>query len=136
MNMSFALTTEQVRHHTKNVTRRLGWARLKPGQRVQAVVKSQGLKKGEHPEKLCIIECVKNESEELEEIVRRPCRTDVCPECPGSDHGCSDCEVSREGFPNLTPRQFVDLFCQHMKVTPNRVVNRIEFKYVEEVPFR
>jgi hypothetical protein len=45
-------------------------------------------------------------------------------------------ETEREGFPDLTPRQFVDLFCQHMKVTPNRVVNRIEFKYVEEVPFR
>jgi len=30
-NMSFSLTTQQCREMTKDVTRRLGWAILKPG---------------------------------------------------------------------------------------------------------
>lgn len=52
-NMSFALTAEQIRNRTKTVTRRLRWFRLKPGALLQPVLKSQGLKKGEHVEKIC-----------------------------------------------------------------------------------
>jgi len=46
-NMSFFLTTDQIRNKTKTVTRRDGWLFLKPGDIVQACVKCQGLKKGE-----------------------------------------------------------------------------------------
>ena len=42
-NMSFMLTTEQVRNKTKTVTRRLGWWFLKPGEIVNAVEKGMGL---------------------------------------------------------------------------------------------
>lgn len=57
-NMSFSLTTPQMRDRTKTLTRRLGWYSLKPGDRVQAVVKGMGLKKGEKVERLCVIEVV------------------------------------------------------------------------------
>jgi hypothetical protein len=46
-NMSFMLTTEQVRNQTKDVTRRLKWLFLKSGDILNAVVKGIGLKKGE-----------------------------------------------------------------------------------------
>ena len=40
-NMSFMITKEQVRNRTKTVTRRLGWAFLKPGDIVNAVEKGK-----------------------------------------------------------------------------------------------
>lgn len=51
-NMSFALTTDQVRQQTKTVTRRLGWKTLKPDTLIQPVVKGMGLKKGETVERI------------------------------------------------------------------------------------
>lgn len=45
--MSFMLTKEQVLNQTKDVTRRNGWAFLKPGDLIQPVEKCMGLKKGE-----------------------------------------------------------------------------------------
>lgn len=44
--MSFALTEQQLMDGTKTVTRRVGWANLKPGDRLTAVRKAMGLKKG------------------------------------------------------------------------------------------
>ena len=44
-NMSFAMTTEQIRARTKTVTRRFGWWFLKAGDQVWAVEKAMGLKK-------------------------------------------------------------------------------------------
>ena len=54
--ISFFLTTPQFKTRTKDVTRRPGWKNLKAGDRLQAVVKAQGLKLGEHPVKLGVIE--------------------------------------------------------------------------------
>jgi hypothetical protein len=51
-NISFALTTDQVRSRTKTVTRRLGWKDLKPGTLLQPVVKAQGIPKGGKVEKI------------------------------------------------------------------------------------
>ena len=45
--MSFMLTTNQIIDETKDVTRRNGWENLKPGDRLRAVEKAMGLKKGE-----------------------------------------------------------------------------------------
>src|SRR6218665_3226270 len=39
-NISFALTTGQVRNQTGGVARGLGWVRLKPGDVLQPVIKS------------------------------------------------------------------------------------------------
>jgi hypothetical protein len=112
-NMSFFHTQEQVRERRKDVTRRLGkgWRKLKPGDRFWAIVKGQGLRKGEHVERICLLECVSNRVERLDWIM------------PG--------DVAREGFPDNSPAWFVAMFCRSMGCRPNAEVNRIEFKYVE-----
>lgn len=109
--ISFFLTTRQFQDGTKDVTRRLGWGNLVPGQRLMAVRKAQGLRKGEEVERLGEIEVVSVGQELLQDITADDCR--------------------REGFPHLTPKEFIDMFCDHMLCLPETVVNRIEFKRVE-----
>lgn len=115
-NMSFALTTQQIRERTKTVTRRLGWRTLRPGDLIQAVVKGMGLKPGESPEKLAILRVVN--------VERQPLNMMSLVERYG------DREAIREGFPNLEGWQFVKMFCQHMKVPVYQEVTRIEFRYI------
>jgi hypothetical protein len=113
-NMSFALTTAQVRSKQKTVTRRLGWVLLQRGTLLQPVVKCQGLKKGEKVE-----------------TIGGPIRvTDVTREV--LREGVSQSDVLREGFPDLTPQQFIAMFCAHNNCTPETVVTRIVFEYVEQ----
>ncbi len=46
------------------------------------------------------------------------------------EYGQRECE--REGFPEMEPAAFVDFFCQsHHKCTPETIVTRVEFGYVE-----
>lgn len=118
LNMSFALTTDAIRNRTKDVTRRLGWSNLRSGERFWAVEKTMGLKKGEKLKRLSLLECVSNEEEPLWIILSFPIRR--------SKH-----ETAREGFPHMSPSQFVDMFCREMRCTPEIMVRRIEFKYVE-----
>lgn len=110
--MSFALTEPQLMRDVdpKDVTRRLGWRRLRPGQRVQAVRKSMGLRPGEQVYRLCVIEIVSVRREALDAIEANP----------------EDC--AREGFRHLTPGQFVQMFCVHMKCRAAEPVTRIEFR--------
>jgi hypothetical protein len=111
-NMSFALTTAQMYARTKTVTRRLGWDDLKPGDRVMACEKCQGLGKGGTIKRIGVIECVSN----------RPVRLDT-DTTPG--------ECALEGFPGMEPMQFVRMFIEHTGCRFNTVVRRIEFKFVE-----
>lgn len=113
-SMSFMLTTPQVRARRKWVTRRIGWRGLKPGDLLRAVVKCCGLRKGEHQEPLAVIRVLSRRSERLDEIT------------------AADCEA--EGFPELTPAQFVAMFCEAMVCQPSTLVQRIEFEYVDEEP--
>lgn len=115
-NMSFMLTTEQIRNRTKTVTRRLGWKNLKPGEHFKACVKCQGLKKGEKIEVICELVCVKNDSIPLNLMSRNVV--------------IGNAEAAAEGFPQLTGKQFVKMFCQNMKCKASQVVQRIEFDYV------
>lgn len=116
-NISFFLTQQQIRDRTKTVTRRQGWAGAKPGERLQGVVKAQGLKPGEKIEKLAVIEVVSNRPEPLNKMERQP------------EYGKSECV--KEGFPEMDGEEFVEMFCEHMKHQPDWPVNRIEFKYVD-----
>lgn len=144
-NMSFMLTTQQIRNRTKTVTRRLGWWFLKPGDLLWACEKCQGLKKGEKMKRIALIQTVSSAPERLGGITQEEC--------------------NKEGFPHLTPDEFVAMFiaanpthrvwvepldwqgrpvdtCTHrtskagewvtVKTTPDSLVNRIEFQYVEE----
>ena len=105
-NMSFARTTEQIKNRTKTVTRRFGWWFLKPGDRIHAVEKGMGLKKGQKVVKLAALEVLSVRKERLDAITQRDCR--------------------REGFPSYRPKDFVRM----LGGLGNQWVNRIEFKYI------
>lgn len=112
-NMSFFLTTQQVRDGTKTQTRRIGWWTVPMGTVVNAVVKSRGLKRGERVECICQIRIIDKRTEALEEITQE--------------------DVIAEGFPDLTPYLFVLMFLNmHKGATPATLVNRIEFEYIQE----
>lgn len=113
--MSFMLTTQQMIDRTKTVTRRLGWAGLKPGTLIQAVEKSQGLGKGGKVRKLGIIQVVSVTQDYLGHLI-------------GTSYG--DAEAAREGFPTMSGEQFVAMFCEHMGGTADRSVTRIEFEHI------
>lgn len=118
-HISFALTTSQLLARTKTVTRRIGWRTLPPaGTQLQAVRKSQGLKKGEHVERLHVIVVVDARRERLGRMLEN------------REYGLR--EVVLEGFPELTPEAFVTMFCAHNKCTPHTFVTRIEFDYPQE----
>lgn len=111
-NMSFMLTTDQIRNGAKTVTRRIGWWFLKPGDRLMACVKCQGLGKGGKIEKIREIEVVSVRRERLDSVTFN--------------------DVGREGFPDMGPSAFVDMFRLHMNCDYKTIVNRIEFKYVAD----
>jgi len=109
-NMSFALTTEQVRDRKKHVTRRCGWWFLKPGEIVNAVEKAMGLRKGEKIARICQIRIVATRPERLD--------------------GITDADVLLEGFELLSPEEFVDLYARVNRCAADAIVNRIEFEYL------
>jgi len=110
-NMSFAMTTEQVKSRTKTVTRRFGWWFLKPGDVVQPVEKAMGLAKGEKAKKICgLIRVVSTRREPLHAIDKADC--------------------IREGFPDFEPGNFIDMIQDHHECDFDAVVNRIEFEYL------
>ena len=110
-NMSFSLTTKQVRKGTKTETRRDGWWNLKPGEIVNACVKCMGLKKGEKIEVIRQIRIV---------------RTDRVPLCIITEE-----QVFAEGFPNMTPNEFIDFWLRShgKRGYVDWMVNRIRFEY-------
>lgn len=115
--MSFALTTEQILERSKLVTRRFGWWKLKTGDRVLPVEKSMGLKKGEKvkpllPDGVHLI-IVSTRTEPLNAITQEECIL--------------------EGFPDLSPSEFVDMLVKKYKCEPTKPVNRILFAYSDEV---
>lgn len=109
--MSFFLTQQQMRDEAKDVTRRTGWWFLEPGDIVNAMEKCQGLKKGEKQVLIYPIQILSTRREPLFCITQSEC--------------------VREGFPNLTPYEFVEMFCRANRAKgciPTTSVNRIEFK--------
>ena len=110
-NMSFMLTQEQYVDGSKDVTRRLGWGFLKPGDILNGVEKSQGLKKGEKIKVLGQHEVISTRWEPLYAITEE--------------------DVIREGFPDMTPAEFIAFFRKANKCEWATPVNRIEFKKLE-----
>lgn len=112
--MSFALTERQLLDGTKTVTRRTGWQNLRPGERLLAVRKAMGLKKGEKIQALCEIEVVSVRREKLGDM--------------------EDDDCAAEGFPHLTAARFVDMFTSKVQMprvpTFDVEVTRIEFRKV------
>lgn len=112
-NMSFSMTTEQVRNRTKTVTRRKGWDFLKPGDVVNAVVKSMGLKKGEKVERICQIRVLSIRSERLMHMDPMDC--------------------VREGFPEWSVYEFAEFITGETNWHESKRMkyNRIEFQYID-----
>lgn len=113
-NISFSLTTDQVKRRTKTVTRRIGWRKLRNGQILNACVKCMGLRAGEKIVRLAQIRVVSVSTEPLNFILNR---------------GRTEC--AREGFPDLSPQEFVAMFASHMKCQEDTEVTRIAFEYVD-----
>lgn len=109
-NISFAMTVPQFIDRSKDVTRRLGWDYLVPGELLWGVEKCMGLKLGEQVRRLGLIEIVSTRAEPLSAI--------------------SADDVAREGFPGWSPEQFVELFCRGSNVDAETIVNRIEYSYI------
>lgn len=108
-NISFQLTTAQIRARSKTVTRRLGWKNLKRGDLLRGCVKCMGLKPGEKIEPLAVVRVV--------DVRREPLNTITGDDCV------------KEGFPAMSPADFVAMFCEHMDCEPHVQVTRIEFAY-------
>ena len=105
--MSFALTERQLIDGSKTVTRRVGWANLKPGTRLLAVRKAMGLKAGEKAVVLCEVDVVSVRRERLDAI--------------------TPADVLAEGFPEWTNQvdEFVRMFTSHMRVPAEAVVKSL-----------
>lgn len=122
-NISFSLTTHQVRHGfetgeiLKDVTRRLGWANARIGEHLCACEKCMGLGPGGQLVRLGVIQLVHVGLQRLDAML--------------SDPAYGREEVRREGFPELTPEQFVAMFCKHMRCFPSDIITRLEFRYVK-----
>lgn len=113
-HMSFAMTTQQIKDRSKTVTRRLGWQKLRAGERLWAVEKGMGLAKGEKVVKLALIEVVSVRKEKLEHITQD--------------------EIVKEGFPEMGWWEFVRMFREANKVRSDVEVQRIEFRYLQGPP--
>ena len=116
-NMSFMLTVKQYRDRTKTVTRRNGWAFAKVGDIVNGCEKCQGLKKGEKIVHLGQHRWTNLRWEPLRRMIDDP------------EYGQR--EVILEGFPNMTPVEFVEMYCRHNGCSPEDRVHRMEFEYVQ-----
>ncbi len=116
--MSVALTEDAVRARSKTVTRRLGWATLKPGTQLTLCRKVMGRKRAdgtvEPLVRVAEVEVVSVRREPLDAIQAG--------------------DTAREGFPDWTGGQFVDFFCKAMKCTPGTWVTRIEWRYLDQHP--
>lgn len=111
-NISFALTTEYFRNKTKTVTRRLGWKFLKKGDLLQGCVKCMGLKPGEKIDRLGVIRVVSVRRERLTAVWKEKNAT------------------AKEGFPEMSPMEFAEMFMIHMKCSLDTDITRIEYEYI------
>ena len=127
-NLSFFLTTWQIRQRVKTVTRRIGprSAALKPGDRIQAVERTQGMKRGERVTPLAVLVVTEVRPEQLGLLLH-------------AGPGVQREELRREGLlgepdhrgqPIDTWADFITFFRQtHPSCTPDTIVTRIAFRY-------
>jgi hypothetical protein len=110
--MAVSLTEPQVRARAKTVTRRVGWRMLRVGDQLTLCRKVMGRRRGEPLERVAAVEVVSLRREPLGAI--------------------SAADVAAEGFPQLTPEEFVGFFCRtHRGCGPGTEVTRIEWRYLD-----
>lgn len=125
-NISFALTTQQIRNQSKTVTRRIGWKFLTIGDLLQPIEKGQGIKKGEHVKKIGPpIRVTRVTRERLDRLISEP-------EYGRAEVAAEGFSTPRYEFPERhTPTGFVSFFCSSHGCQQWDEVTRVEFKYVE-----
>ena len=111
--MAVSLTERQVRDRTKTVTRRDGWRTLHiAGDRFTLCRKVMGRPRSEPLERLAVVEVTSVRRERLDAITAG--------------------DVAAEGFPEMTPAEFVSFFCRsHRGCDPGTGVTRIEWRYCD-----
>ncbi len=110
--MSVSMTEAAVRARTKTVTRRKGWAYVRPGERITLCRKVMG-RRGEPLVRIVDVRVVSVRREPLE-------RVDAA-------------DVAREGFPGMSPAEFIStFFVDAQGIAPTDLVTRIEWVYVDE----
>ncbi|MFE2961987.1 ASCH domain-containing protein [Nocardia tengchongensis] len=114
--MAVSLTETQVQARTKTVTRRMGWRNLRAGDRLTLCRKVMGRRRADgHVEPLVRIVDV--------EVLA------VSQERLGAINAD---EVVAEGFPAMSPPEFVEFFCNsHRGCTPDSTVTRIQWRYMD-----
>jgi hypothetical protein len=109
--MAVSLTEPQVRDRTKTVTRRVGWRMLRAGDQLTLCRKVMG-RHGEPLERIATVEVTSVRREPLAAITAA--------------------DVTAEGFPQMTPAEFVSFFCStHRGSGPDTEVARIEWRYLD-----
>lgn len=116
--ISFALTTDAILNRSKTVTRRLGWEKLGPGERLLAVDKLRT----RSAQKLAVIEIVSVRREKLNAITNEDVIREGDP-FPRPEYQRDSVDIPR--------KRFVEEFCRSMKCVPDTIVTRIEFRYIE-----
>jgi hypothetical protein len=128
--MSVSLTERAVVERRKTVTRRRGWLKLKPGDRLTLCRKVMGRKHAdgtlEPLVRLAEVEVVSVRREELwhitdEDIAREAVDPDLFEEV-----------YTDTGQP--TQVAWVGWFCEQMHVMPYELVTRIEWRYLDGAP--
>ncbi len=116
--MAVSLTESQVRDRSKTVTRRMGWRNLRTGERLTLCRKVMGRRRADgHVEPLVRIVDVEVVEVGLERFDA------IAPD-----------EVAAEGFPEMTPAEFVEFFCgSHRGCTPDSTITRIKWRYLPPV---
>ena len=116
--MAFSHTAPQIVDRSKTVTRRTGWRYLRPGDLIEAVEKSRGLKKGERVRVLGVLRVVSVRFEPLSKLV--------------TDARYAEDELPREGFPCWSRDDFIAMFLRVNALKSTAViVTRVEFEYVQ-----
>lgn len=115
--MSVSMTYDPVFARTKDVTRRKGWAWAKPGDQVTLVRKAMGRKPDEPIVRIAQVEFVAVRCERLDLMLLDP------------DYGRR--EVGREGFPDMSPEEFIwQFFVEAQSMKPSDEVTRVEWRYL------
>ena len=118
--MSVAFTEAAVRNRSKTVTRRKGWVFLKPGDRLTLCRKVMGRKAGEPLERIVDVEVVHVQRHPLSSLL-------TCDPQEAAD------EMTREGFPGLSPTEFVRrFFVEAQGMDVGDLVTRIEWRYLDD----
>lgn len=149
--MSVAKTVRQIQEGTKDVTRRDGWLFAREGDVVELVEWSPRVgaqwvcpkcgvvpagRFSAYPPSLRF--CAHANEEGMQclgmPVFRFPCRLGLRRIVSVHRERLGDItleEVCREGFPEMSPSDFVALYCSPSKPDPDRIVTRIQLAEVE-----